>query len=283
MRLCTPASLFLAAVAAILPTAAPAHAEASPPACAAADASDFPLTTRIHGGPDTYRAGGGFGTWYLELTNTTDRSCGGIHPVVVLYDDKRALRASQPVLEFYAADREVPHTVRFETTDEDELVGALADDDAGFEGFTVEAGRTLTVKVRLSLTSDAVASEVVATAAVVQRHGDGGGGEGDGDWVGQSDEYRFRIATGSATDSGTGSATDPDAESEAADPHASAPAAPAPRDSPSSSLLPPHEELARTGSRTGAGGETPAAGLAAAAAALCAGGLALLRAARRRR
>ncbi|MHC3451821.1 hypothetical protein [Streptomyces prasinus] len=283
MRLCTPASLFLAAVAAILPTAAPAHAEASPPACAAADASDFPLTTRIHGGPDTYRAGGGFGTWYLELTNTTDRSCGGIHPVVVLYDDKRALRASQPVLEFYAADREVPHTVRFETTDEDELVGALADDDAGFEGFTVEAGRTLTVKVRLSLTSDAVASEVVATAAVVQRHGDEGGGEGDGDWVGQSDEYRFRIATGSATDSGTGSATDPDAESEAADPHATAPAAPAPRDSPSSSLLPPHEELARTGSRTGAGGETPAAGLAAAAAALCAGGLALLRAARRRR
>ncbi|MFC9852452.1 hypothetical protein [Streptomyces prasinus] len=296
MRLCTPASLFLAAVAAILPTAAPAHAEASPPACAAADASDFPLTTRIHGGPDTYRAGGGFGTWYLELTNTTDRSCGGIHPVVVLYDDKRALRASQPVLEFYAADREVPHTVRFETTDEDELVGALADDDAGFEGFTVEAGRTLTVKVRLALTSDAVASEVVATAAVVQRHGDEGGGEGDGDWVGQSDEYRFRIATGSATgsatdsatDSGTGSATDPDAESEAADPHATdphatAPAAPAPRDSPSSPLLPPHEELARTGSRTGAGGETPAAGLAAAAAALCAGGLALLRAARRRR
>ncbi|MGW3682449.1 hypothetical protein [Streptomyces prasinus] len=279
MRLCTPASLFLAAVAAILPTAAPAHAEASPPACVAADASDFPLTTRIHGGPDTYRAGGGFGTWYLELTNTTDRSCGGIHPVVVLYDDRRALRASQPVLEFYAADREVPHTVRFETTDEDELVGALADDDAGFEGFTVEAGRTLTVKVRLALTSDAVASEVVATAAVVQRHG----GEGDGDWVGQSDEYRFRIATDSATDSGTGSATDPDAESEAADPHATAPTAPAPRDSPSSSLLPPHEELARTGSRTGAGGETPAAGLAAAAAALCAGGLALLRAARRRR
>ncbi|MET8116569.1 hypothetical protein [Streptomyces prasinus] len=280
MRLCTPASLFLAAVAAILPTAAPAHAEASPPACAAADASDFPLTTRIHGGPDTYRAGGGFGTWYLELTNTTDRSCGGIHPVVVLYDDKRVLRASQSVLEFYAADREVPHTVRFETTDEDELVGALADDDAGFEGFTVEAGRTLTVKVRLALTSDAVASEVVATAAVVQRHGDEGGGEGDGDWVGQSDEYRFRIATGSATDSGAESeAADP----HAADPHATDPAAPAPRDRPSSSLLPPHEELARTGSRTGAGGETPAAGLAAAAAALCAGGLALLRAARRRR
>ncbi|MFI8307480.1 hypothetical protein ACIF80_29430 [Streptomyces sp. NPDC085927] len=290
MRLCTPASLFLAAVAAILPTAAPAHAEAPPPACVGVDESDFPLTTRIHGGPDSYRAGGGFGTWYLELTNTTDRSCGGIHPVIVLYDDKRALRASQPVLEFYTADRELPHTVRFETTDEDELVGALADDDAGFEGFTVEAGRTLTVKVRLALTSDAVANEVVATAAVVQRHE----GEDDGDWVGQSDEYRFRIATGSATGSaadsgadsatgsGTGPATDPDAEAEAADPHATAPAAPAPRDS-SSPSLPLHEELARTGSRTDTGGGTLAAVLTATAAALVAGGLALLRAARRRR
>ncbi|MFF0106906.1 hypothetical protein [Streptomyces hirsutus] len=273
MRLCTPASLFLAAVAAVLPTATPAHAEAPPPACAAADESDFPLTTRIHGGPDSYRAGGGFGTWYLELTNTTDRSCGDIHPVVVLFDDKRALRASQPVLEFYTADRELPHTVRFETTDEDELVGALADDDAGFEGFTVEAGRTLTVKLRLALTSDAVANEVVAMAAVVQR------GEDDGDWVGQSDEYRFRITTGP----GTGPATDPDAEAEATDPHATAPTTPAPRDNPSPSSLPLLEELARTGSRTGTGGGTLAAVLAAAAVALLAGGLALLRAARRRR
>ncbi|MET8215003.1 hypothetical protein [Streptomyces hirsutus] len=270
MRLCTPASLFLAAVAAILPTAAPAQAEAPPPACATADEPDFPLTTRIHGGPDSYRAGGGFGTWYLELTNTTDRSCGGIHPVVVLFDDKRALRASQPVLEFYTADRELPHTVRFATTDEDELVGALADDDAGFEGFTVEAGRTLTVKLRLALTSDAVAGEVVATAAIVQRY------EDDGDWVGQSDEYRFRITTGP----GTGPATDPDAEAEATDPYATTPA---PRDNPSSSPLPLLKELARTGSRTGTGGGTLAAVLTAAAAALVAGGMALLRAARRRR
>ncbi|WP_406469665.1 hypothetical protein OH738_25360 [Streptomyces hirsutus] len=268
MRLCTPASLFLAAVAAVFPTATPAHAEAPPPACTAADESDFPLTIRIHGGPDSYRAGGGFGTWYLELTNTTERSCGGIHPVVVLFDDKRALRASQPVLEFYTADRELPHTVRFETTDEDELVAALADDDAGFEGFTVEAGRTLTVKLRLALTSDAVASEVVTTAAIVQRHED----EDDGDWVGQSDEYRFRITTGP----GTGPATDPDAE-------ATAPITPAPRDNPSPSPLPLVEELARTGSRTGTVGGTLAAVLTAAAVALLVGGLALLRAARRRR
>ncbi|MFD5663077.1 hypothetical protein ACFWHX_38690, partial [Streptomyces hirsutus] len=128
--------------------------------------------------------------------------------------------------------------------------------------------RTLTVKLRLALTSDAVAGEVVATAAIVQRY------EDDGDWVGQSDEYRFRITTGP----GTGPATDPDAE--AADPHATTPA---PRDNLSPSPLPLLEELARTGSRTGTGGGTFAAGLTAAAVALVAGGLALLRAARRRR
>ncbi|GAB2805405.1 hypothetical protein GCM10027073_42450 [Streptomyces chlorus] len=258
MRLCTPASLFMAAVAAILPTAAPARAEAPPPACATADEPDFPLTTRIHDGPETYRAGGGFGTWYLELTNTTDRSCGGIHPVVVLYDDKRALRASQSVLEFYTADRELPHAVHFETTDEDELVGALADDDAGFEGFTVEAGRTLTVKVRLALTSDAVAGEVVATAAVVQRY------EDDGDWVGQSDEYRFRIETRAETE--------PEPEAHEADPDGTGPTSSAPGDS----RLPFAHELPGTG-LGGLG-----AALAATALLLAAGSVVVLRGRRRR-
>ncbi|MEF9904114.1 hypothetical protein [Streptomyces sp. P9-A2] len=266
MRLCTPASLFLAAVAAILPPAAPAHAETPPPACAAADESDFPLTTRIQGGPDSYRAGGGFGTWHLALTNTTDRSCGGIHPVVVLYDDKRALRASQTVLEFYAADREPPHTVRFETTDEDELVGVLADDDAGFEGFTVGAGRTLTVKVRLALTSDAVANEVVVTAAIVQRHEDDGegDGEGDGDWVGQSDEYRFRIETRAETE--------PEPGAHDADSDGTGLTSPAPGDS----RFPLAHEL----SGTGFGGL--GAALAATALLLAAGSVVVLRGRRRR-
>ncbi|PWI07806.1 hypothetical protein DIZ27_25535 [Streptomyces sp. NWU339] len=196
MRLRTPASLFLAVLAAVLPTAAQARTEAPPPTCAAEDDADFPLTARIHGGPDTYTAGGGYGTWYLQLTNTTDRSCGDIHPVVVLVDEKRELRASQPVLEFYAPDREQPHPVRFETTDEDELVGAFVDEYAGFAGFTVEPGRTFTVQVRLALTSDAVAGEVVAKAAVVQRR------EDDGDWVGQSDDYRFRIEPASGKEAG---------------------------------------------------------------------------------
>ncbi|WAX79830.1 hypothetical protein [Streptomyces sp. KMM 9044] len=262
MRLCTPASLFLAVVAAILPGAAQAHAEAPPPACATAGESDFPLTTRVHGGPDSYRAGGGFGTWYLELTNTTDRPCAGIHPVVVLVDDRRELQASQPVLEFYAKDRELPHTVRFETTDEDELVGALADDDAGFGGFTVEAGRTLTVKLRLALTSDAVAGEVVATAAVVQRH------EDDGDWVGQSDEYRFRIRTGAGA--GTGTEPAPEADDPGSD--GTDPASPTPR----GSGFPLAHEL----SGTGLGGLNTA--LAVTALLLAAGSVAVLLGRRRR-
>ncbi|MGJ3559750.1 hypothetical protein ACR6C2_17845 [Streptomyces sp. INA 01156] len=139
MRLRTPASLFLAVLAAVLPTAAHARTEAPPPACATESDVDFPLTARIRGGPDAYPAGGGYGTWYLELTNTTDRFCGGIHPVVVLVDDKRELRASQPVLEFsHRTGTAAP--VHFETTDEDELVGAFVDEQAGFEGFAVKAG-----------------------------------------------------------------------------------------------------------------------------------------------
>ncbi|OPG01270.1 hypothetical protein B1R27_37745 [Streptomyces sp. GKU 895] len=161
----------------------------------------FPLTTRIHDGPASYAPGGGYGTWKLDLTNTTTRTCADIHPVVVLVDKERALKASQPRLEFYEGDR--PRPVRLETTDEDELVGAF-----GGAGLTVGPGRTVTVKVRLALTSDAVPNEVTVNAAVVQRHDD------DGDWVGQSNDYRFAIAddgTGGGTggDTGTGTGTDP--------------------------------------------------------------------------
>ncbi|MGC3003365.1 hypothetical protein ACPF8X_34580 [Streptomyces sp. G35A] len=187
MRLCTPVSFCLAAVAVVLPVAAPAHAEAPLPACASPDDRGFPLTARIHGGPASYTAGGGFGTWYLELTNTTGRACAGVHPVVVLVDEERALKPSQPVLEFYDGEGR-PHPVRLETTDRDELVGAFAaEEEPGFAGFTVGPRKTLTVRVRLAVTSDAVPNEVTANAAVVQRH------EDDGDWIGQSNDYRFRI------------------------------------------------------------------------------------------
>ncbi|WP_443044947.1 hypothetical protein [Streptomyces sp. NBC_00343] len=182
-------SLRLAAAAApllflLLTAAPPAHAAASAPACAAPDARAFPLTTRIHDGPDSYAAGGGYGTWYLDLTNTTARRCTAIHPVVVLVDRQRALKPSQPKLEFYDGTRPRPYPVHFEKTDEAELVGAF---DDGFPGFTVDPGKTLTVKVRLALAPDTVANEITADAAVVQRHAD------DGDWIGQSNDYRFDV------------------------------------------------------------------------------------------
>ncbi|MFG2782443.1 hypothetical protein ACGFY7_31950 [Streptomyces prunicolor] len=193
-RLSRSLSLCLAAAAPLLIAATPpAHAAAAAPTCAAPDAHTFPLTTRIHDGPDSYEAGGGYGTWYLDLTNTTARRCTAIHPVVVLVDQQRALKPSQPKLEFYDGTRPRPHPVHFDRTDEAELVGAF---DDGFPGFTVDPGKTLTVKVRLALAPDAVANEITADAAVVQRHAD------DGDWVGQSNDYRFDVepaAPGSTT------------------------------------------------------------------------------------
>ncbi|MFC8430799.1 hypothetical protein [Streptomyces sp. NPDC057253] len=192
MRLSTPASVGLAAAAALLLPTPPAHADPS------SDRSDFPITTRLHGGPATYVPGGGFGTWYLDLTNTTTRTRTDIHPVVVLVDDRRALEPGQPHLEFYDGER--AHPVRFEKTDADELVGAF---DDGFPGFTVAPGKTLTVRIRLALTADTAPNDVTVNASVVQRHDD------DGDWVGQSNDYRFGIESepGSADAPATGTAT----------------------------------------------------------------------------
>ncbi|WEH17706.1 cell wall protein [Streptomyces sp. VNUA24] len=174
------------------------------PTCSGTERGTFPLRTRIRGGPATYVAGGGFHTWALELTNTTERTCGNIHPVVVLTDGARTLERTQPQLEYYdatdttdatdatgdAGDVEgaTPLPVTFERTDSDELVGVLGGHGPGF---TVPPGRTLTVRVRLSLTSDAtVPNDVVANAAVVERRGD------DSEWVGESNDYRFRITDG---------------------------------------------------------------------------------------
>jgi LPXTG-motif cell wall-anchored protein len=262
MRLCTPAHLCLAAAATtvLLTGAHPAYADEPAPACAAPDDHTFPLTTRIHGGPGAYEAGGGFGTWYVDLTNTTDRPCTGIHPVVVLVDDKRVLEPSQPRLEFFEGAR--AHPVRFEKTGEDELIGVFADDQDRFAGFTVGPGKTVSVKVRLAVTSDAVPNEVTVNAAVVQRHDD------DGDWVGQSNDYRFGIdverpidGDEPEDDGGTTSQPDPDP-----DPDASVP--------PREDRFPFAEELAGTGT----GGQVAAA----AAALLLAGAGAVLLARRRR-
>ncbi|MEU9342962.1 hypothetical protein AB0D74_17320 [Streptomyces sp. NPDC048278] len=185
MRLSTPLSLCLAAAAAVLvpapqATAAPAVAEVS---CAGAGQQGFPLTTRLHDGPSSYEPGGGFGTWYLDLTNTTGRTCAAIHPVVVLVDDKKALKPSQTELEFYDGPR--TRAVPLTETDESELVGVF--EGTGFPGLTVAPGATVSVKVRLAVTSDAVRNGVTANAAVVQRQGT------DGEWVGESNAYRFGI------------------------------------------------------------------------------------------
>ncbi|MFI1724004.1 hypothetical protein [Streptomyces sp. NPDC020489] len=215
MRLFTPLSLPLAAAAALLlPTSTHAAAAPAPTTCTTHDTRTFPLTTRIHGGPDTYEAGGGYGTWYLDLTNTTRRTCEDIHPVIVLVDEKHTLERDQPQLEFY--DGTTPRPVRLEPTDQDELVGAF-----GGKGVTVGPGKTLTVKVRLALTSDAVPNEITANAAVVQRHDD------DGDWVGQSNDYRFTI------------------EAEPDSPTTPDPTGPSP--SPRTPTPPHREELAGTG------------------------------------
>lgn len=224
MRLSTPLSLCLAAAAALLPTTATATATArttatttgadtvpvAVPAAAAAftasggvpDCADgrrnFPLTTRIHGGPATYRAGGEPGTWYLDLTNTTDRPCTAVHPVVVLTDTGRVLRPGRPHLVFYDGPR--AHPVRFEATDEAELVGAF---DDGFPGFTVAPGRTVTVKVTLAFAADAGPDRITAKAAVVRRRGD------DGDWIGRSGDYRFGVGTEPASASESPGRPDP--------------------------------------------------------------------------
>ncbi|MFF9043437.1 hypothetical protein [Streptomyces parvulus] len=263
------AAALLAACAAaspVLAPAAPAHAESRDPlpACTAPEDHTFPLTTRVHGGPAGYEPGGGFGVWYLDLTNTTSRTCSGIHPVVVLVDERRALEPGQPQLEFY--DGTTPRPVAFEKTDRDELIGAFgeagtdadadadtaaepeaqheAEPEAGtedpdrFAGFTVAPGKTLTVKLRLSLTSDTAAGEVTVNAAVVQRRG------GDGEWIGQSNDYRFRVGTGTPADTPPGESSPADTPRGESTPGRSP--APATPDDPGTGLPLP-DELAGTG------------------------------------
>ncbi|MET7611380.1 hypothetical protein ABZX97_09750 [Streptomyces seoulensis] len=174
-----PACLCLVAVTAL----APVSSAASVAPCPAGDDGSFPLGTRIHGGPDTYRAGGAPGTWYIDLVNTGTQPCADVHPVVVLVDDERLLRPSQAKLDFYDGRRRRP--VRLESTDHQELVGVVGAD--GFAGYTVAPGKTVTVKLRLLITSDTYADHVTTKAALVQRRGQ------DGEWVGESEDYVFDI------------------------------------------------------------------------------------------
>lgn len=160
----------------------PAGSAPLEPTCVTQYPADFPISTRIRGGPTTYHPGGGFRTWSLDLTNKTDAECARIHPVLVLIDKKRTLAARQIQLEF--SDGKRHHPVHFERTEWDENVGVF---DDGFPGFRVGPGKTVTVRARLTFTSDAEPNSVVANAAVVQRRDD------DGDWVGESGDYRFTL------------------------------------------------------------------------------------------
>lgn len=178
------------------------------PACGDPEAAEFPIDTRIHGGPDTYASGGGYGTWFLDLTNTTSRSCRSIHPVLVLTDADRKLTSDQIQLKFSErAHPDVEHRVTWETTDRDEHIGVFGGvgGDA-FGGFTVPAGHTVTVQVRLAFTSDTSPGRITANAAIVQRkqppvgRSDSGTGDSgtvpegsDGEWVGESGDYPFTV------------------------------------------------------------------------------------------
>lgn len=170
------------------PAPAPAPAPAVPSrtraTCGDGKTSAFPLGARIRGGPAVYRTGGGAQSWLLDLTNTTRTRCTDIHPVVVLTDTARALRPAHLRMEFDAPGGTLPATL--EQSDRDEVI-AVFDGGEGFNGFTVDAGRSLTVKVHLAFAPDAPSGEVVADAALVQRRAD------DGDWVGEAGGYRFSV------------------------------------------------------------------------------------------
>ncbi|RSS50880.1 hypothetical protein [Streptomyces sp. WAC01280] len=250
--------------------AAPRIPAPDPPtlSCGAAPDGGFPLAARIHGGPADYPAGGPLQAWKLDLTNTTDAPCTGVHPVLVLTDRDRALRAGQIRFEFYDEGSARWRPVAFEVTEEAENVGVFT----GFGGFAVPAGKTLTVPVRLAFREDTAPDEVVVSAAVVQRRGE------DGDWVGASDDYRLTVGPAAPEESGT---PEPTATATPADPPAStAPATKDPRDPKdpkSGTATVPEPELAHTGRQS----DREALLLAPFAAALVLLGITLIRTARR--
>ncbi|MFF3830180.1 hypothetical protein ACFYXX_05425 [Streptomyces sp. NPDC002458] len=206
--LVVPAGLLGIPAAIAIPVTAPAGTVAvageALPVCGDPDAEDFPIETRIHGGPDTYASGGGYGTWYLDLTNTTSEPCRSIHPVLVLTDEDRTLTAEQIQLEFTErAHPDEEHRVSWESTDRDEQIGVFGSGEQGddFPGFTVPAKKTVTVEVRMAFTSDTRPGKVTAHAAIVQRRSaqdqaEQAGKASDGDWVGESAAYPFVIVEG---------------------------------------------------------------------------------------
>jgi hypothetical protein len=176
------------------PPPLPGPPEAQQPTCGKATDRDFPIDTRIHGGPAVQRPGGGFELWSVDLTNTTAMACRSIHPVIVFTGRDSGLVPDRMALEFYDEQAARWRPVALETTTEEEIVGVLGD---GFPGFVVPAKKSVTVKVRVAIGADVPSTEVTVNAAIVQRKGD------DGDWVGESGDYRFAVIE----ENGAGSAT----------------------------------------------------------------------------
>ncbi|MEU3397726.1 hypothetical protein AB0H40_13805 [Streptomyces filamentosus] len=240
-------------LSAVLSATPEAGAVAPAPVCGDASAPGFPLATRIRSGPAEYPAGGAFASWELEVRNTTGAPCAGVHPVLVLTDEERALRPEQIRLEFWDAGSVRWRPVAFEATEEAENVGAFtgtedpggpsgtegpgdpfstegpgdpsgATDPDGFAGFAVPARRTVTIPVRLAFRADAVPDEVVVNAALVQRRG------ADGDWVGRSGDYRLTIGPPDP---------DPDPDPDASRPLATPPAPSGTAPPPTAPATPP--------------------------------------------
>ncbi|MFJ2934016.1 hypothetical protein ACIO8G_14730 [Streptomyces sp. NPDC087219] len=282
------------------PTTTPAPAQAAPdipapdppaPACGTPSGSAFPLDTRIHGGPADYPAGGPLQEWKLDLTNTTDATCSGVHPVLVLTDERRVLRPGQIRFEFYDAGAARWRPVTFEATEQAENIGVFTGPDGsegsgtsegsdGFDGFMVPAGRTLTIPVRLGFRAEAAPDEVVVNAAVVQRRGI------DGDWVGESGDYRLAVRPADPDRSTGADEPTPDTSGTSSPVAPSRPPGATPRPpSPTAEdpgglvLAGPDRELASTGRES----EDHALFLAPLAAALVLLGAVLFRAARRPR
>ncbi|MEV7274839.1 peptidase [Streptomyces bacillaris] len=251
-----PVSLTAAAGAAGAVAADAADTGEEQPVCGDPDAKEFPIEARIQDAPRAYVSGGGYGTWFLDLTNTTDTSCGALHPVLVLSDGERRLAADQIQLKFSEPGRtDTEHRATWETTDRHEQIGVFDGSGSGsgstpgsgsdsddFLGFTVPAGGTISVRVRMAFGSETGPARVTAHAAVVQRrHQDKakGGGREDGDWVGESGAYRFVIVDGATGEYPRPEAIEATEAEEDSDGRTDVPAAPRPRTDTSSDALTP--------------------------------------------
>ncbi|MEV4441539.1 hypothetical protein AB0K09_21440 [Streptomyces sp. NPDC049577] len=183
----------LLAIAATAAGAAPARADAAPqPQCGEPAGRDFPITSRLTGGPEAYERGGAPRDWRLELRNDTGAACRAIHPVAVLADRARALQPAHVHVDFYDPDAGRWRPVSLERTDEAENVGVLDGRAPGFAGFTVPAHGTVTVRMRVGFARNAPEGPVTANVTAVQRRGR------DGAWVGESEDYHFDVGGGAA-------------------------------------------------------------------------------------